>query len=159
MLEMKISITATDLAEAINNLATALDGRKNAPSDKPAAPVAQPATPAPTVSPTNAPVQQTPAPTMNPTAAVPGVPGVPLSVTPAQTVAPAVPANPAPVSTAAPTYTLEMIATAGTALVDAGKMDALCNLLSKYSIDSITKLDPSQYGAFATELRALGAQI
>ena len=64
-----------------------------------------------------------------------------------------------PVPTAAPQYTLEMIATAGTALVDAGKMEALCALLGKYGIDSLVKLDPSQYGAFATDLRGLGAQL
>ena len=52
-----------------------------------------------------------------------------------------------------------MIATAGTALIDAGKMKLLTDLIARYGISSITELDPSQYGAFATELRALGAQI
>ena len=63
------------------------------------------------------------------------------------------------VPTGAPTYTLEMIARAGTALVDAGKMDALCGLLAKYGVEALTALDPAQYGNFANDLRALGAQI
>ena len=52
-----------------------------------------------------------------------------------------------------------MIARAGTALVDAGKMDALCGLLAKYGVEALTALDPAQYGNFANDLRALGAQI
>ena len=83
-------------------------------------------------------------------------PAMPAPVVPlAQPVEPTAPAVP----TAAPQYTLEMIAKAGTALVDAGKMDDLCNLLAKYNVDALTSLNPAQYGAFATELRALGAQI
>ena len=173
MLEMKITITAPDLATAINNLAAAMNnGSKTAPAEKQAATVAT--APAAPVNP-----NPTPAPTANPTTGPQAPTGAPLSATPAQTVAPV--ANPAPVApapiqqapvtqqpyvapaaqvpTAAPTFTLEAIATAGTALVDAGKMDLLMGVLAKYGIDSITKLDPSQYGIFATELRALGAQI
>lgn len=75
------------------------------------------------------------------------------------TIAPVKNPIPTTVPTAAPTYTLDAIAKAGATLVDAGKMDALCDLLAKYGIAAITALDPSQYGAFATELRALGAQI
>ena len=178
MLEMKITIAAPDLAAAINNLAVALANGKNphtvcnqyggdckhidhvgtitmGMSGK-----ARPATPA-------APVNPTPAPTV-PTQA----PGAPLSATPAQTaaqIAPTVPvAQPAPVAntapaptvpTSAPQYTLDMIARAGAALVDAGKMDALCGLLAKYGVEALTALDPAQYGNFANDLRALGAQI
>ena len=178
MLEMKITITASDLATAINNLAAAMNnGSKTAPAEKQAATVAT----APAAQPQAAPVNlnPTPAPTANPTTGPQAPTGAPLSATPAQTVATV--ANPAPVApapiqqapvtqqpyvapaaqvpTAAPTFTLEAIATAGTALVDAGKMDLLMGVLAKYGIDSISKLDPSQYGIFATELRALGAQI
>ena len=180
MLEMKITIAAPDLAAAINNLAAALDGKNPhtvcnqygtdnkhidyvgtitmGMSGK-----ARPATPA-------APVNPAPAPTV-PTRAT----GAPLSATPAQTaaqIAPAVPVvQPAPVAntapapvasavpTGAPTYTLDMIARAGAALVDAGKMDALCGLLAKYGVEALTALDPAQYGNFANDLRALGAHI
>ena len=103
-------------------------------------------------------------------------PGAPLSATPAQTatpIAPTVPvAAPAPavpavtntasapaVPTAAPQYSLEMLATAGAALVDAGKMEPLRQLLGKYGVASITELKPENYGAVAGELRALGAAI
>lgn len=165
MLEMKITIAAPDLAAAINNLAAALDGKNPhtvcnqygtdnkhidyvgtvnmGMSGK-----AQPATPA-------APVNPAPAPTV-PTQAT----GAPLSATPAQTVAPVANAPVASaVPTGAPTYTLDMIARAGAALVDAGKMDALCGLLAKYGVEALTALDPAQYGNFANDLRALGAQI
>ena len=177
MLEVKITIAAPDLAAAINNLAAALDGKNPhtvcnqygtdnkhidyvgtitmGMSGK-----ARPATPA-------APVNPTPAPTV-PTQA----PGAPLSATPAQTaaqIAPTVPvvqpapaANTAPaptVPTSAPQYTLDMIATAGSALIDAGKMDQLMQLLGKFGVASLTELAPESYGAVAGELRALGAQI
>ena len=177
MLEMKITVAAPDLAAAINNLAAALDGKNphtvcnqygtdNKHIDNVGtvnmgmSGKAQPATPA-------APVNPTPAPTV-PTHA----PGAPLSSTPAQTaaqIAPTVPVvQPAPVAntapaptvpTSAPQYTLDMIATAGSALIDAGKMDQLMQLLGKFGVASLTELAPESYGAVAGELRALGATI
>lgn len=177
MLEMKITIAAPDLAAAINNLAAALDGKNphtvcnqygtdNKHIDNVGtinmgmSGKAQPTTPA-------APVNPTPAPTV-PTQA----PGAPLSATPAQTaaqIAPAAPVvQPAPVAntapaptapTSAPQYTLDMIATAGSALIDAGKMDQLMQLLGKFGVASLTELAPESYGAVAGELRALGATI
>ena len=144
MLEMKITIAAPDLAAAINNLAAALDGN-TVPAEKPAK--AEKQTEAKDAA------QQAP---VNPMQAT----GAPLSATPAQTVAPVanVPVASA-VPTGAPTYTLDMIARAGAALVDAGKMDALCGLLAKYGVEALTALDPAQYGNFANDLRALGATI
>ena len=174
---MKITVAAPDLAAAINNLAAALDGKNphtvcnqygtdNKHIDNVGtvnmgmSGKARPATPA-------APVNPTPAPTV-PTRA----PGAPLSATPAQTaaqIAPTVPvvqpapaANTAPaptVPTSAPQYTLDMIATAGSALIDAGKMDQLMQLLGKFGVASLTELAPESYGAVAGELRALGATI
>ena len=145
MLELKITIAAPDLAAAINNLAVALANGNTVPAEKPAK--AEKQTEAKDAA------QQAP---VNPMQAT----GAPLSATPAQTVAPV--AN-APVASAvptrAPTYTLDMIARAGAALVDAGKMDALCGLLAKYGVEALTALDPAQYGNFANDLRALGAQI
>ncbi len=160
MLEMKITITAKGLEEAINNLAVALDHRSKIPAVDDVTPVAsvptgQPATPAippsaPNVLPT------TPSVPANPTTSVAGAP---LSATPAQPVAPAANTAPANVPTAAPQYTLDMIATAGSALIDAGKMDQLMQLLTKFGVASLTELAPDNYGAVATELRALGAVI
>ena len=165
MLEIKITIAAPDLAAAINNLAAALSDKaphfvctQNGGNNHQIENVGtltmnigsktQPAIPA-------APVNPAPAPTV-PTQAT----GAPLSATPAQTVAPVANAPVASaVPTGAPTYTLDMIARAGAALVDAGKMDALCGLLAKYGVEALTALDPAQYGNFANDLRALGAQI
>ena len=145
MLEMKITIAAPDLAAAINNLAVALANGNTVPAEKPAK--AEKQTEAKDAA------QQAP---VNPMQAT----GAPLSATPAQTVVPVanVPVASA-VPTGAPTYTLDMIARAGAALVDAGKMDALCGLLAKYGVEALTALDPAQYGNFANDLRALGAQI
>lgn len=183
MLEMKVTITAaTDLMAALNNIAAALDGKNphtvcnqfgadskhidNAGTiNMGVGGNTQPATPTAPVNPTPAPVA-TPAP----------APGAPLSATPAQTatpIAPTVPvaglapaaapaANVAPapaVPTSAPQYTLDMIATAGSALIDAGKMDQLMQLLGKFGVVSLTELAPESYGAVANELRALGAAI
>ena len=145
MLEVKITIAAPDLAAAINNLAVALANGNTVPAEKPAK--AEKQTEAKDAA------QQAP---VNPMQAT----GAPLSATPAQTVAPVANAPVASaVPTGAPTYTLDMIARAGASLVDAGKMDALCGLLAKYGVEALTALDPAQYGNFANDLRALGAQI
>lgn len=183
MLEMRVTITAaTDLMAVLNNIAAALDSKNphtvcnqfgadskhidNAGTiNMGVGGNTQPATPTAPVNPTPAPVA-TPAP----------APGAPLSATPAQTaipIAPTVPvaglapaaapaANVAPapaVPTSAPQYTLDMIATAGSALIDAGKMDQLMQLLGKFGVASLTELAPESYGAVANELRALGAAI
>ena len=87
-------------------------------------------------------------------APAPAAPIAPPAAPPAP--APAAPAVPV---TAASTYTLDQIAKAGASLVDAGKMEPLLALLSRYGVQAVTQLAPEHYGAFATELRALGAQI
>ena len=128
-MEVTINISAPELAQAIHNLAAAIGG-KNAVQ----------AAAEPTM------IQQSPKQAET-VCTVPDIhqpePNTGVSIIP----------------TASPQYTLEMIAKAGTALVDAGKMDALRDLLAKHQVDAITALNPSQYGVFATELRALGAQI
>lgn len=180
MLEMKITIAAPDLAAAINSLAAALNGKNphtvcnqygadNKHIDKVGTINMDMGSKAPPTTPV-ASVNPTPAPTV-PTQA----PGVPLSATPAQTatpvahtvpvaqpapaVTPAANPVPAPIPTSAPQYTLDMIATAGSALIDAGKMDQLMQLLGKFGVVSLTELAPESYGAVASELRALGAAI
>jgi len=106
----------------------------------PVAPVAAPAS----VAPATVPIA---APTSAPTAAPAPVP----AATPAPT--------PAAVPTAAPTYTLDALARAGATLAQSGKMQEALALLAKYGVQTVNQLKPEQYGAFATELRALGAQI
>lgn len=144
MMEMKIKIDVPELVAAVEKLAAAIDktalnitvpneGTLNFNTPAGNAPVAP------------APVQT--APTPAPVAAPPVTP-MPTAAAPA----PAVPVT-------APTYTLDQIAKAGANLVNAGKMEQLLALLTKYGVQAVTQLTPDQYGAFATELRALGAQI
>lgn len=149
MMEMKITVTMPDLAAAICKLAAAItppdintltpDELRGAPAAAPVPPVAAPINPTP-AAPVAAPVAPTaPVPTEQPTAPV------------AQA--------PAAVPVTAPTYTLDQIARAGASLVDAGKMEQLLALLARYGVAAVTQLQPDQFGVFATELRALGAQI
>lgn len=179
MMEMKIKIEVPDLAAAVEKLAAAMTVDPNiltpdTPRPQMPTPVTDPAPvmpqtpgPAPTAPAAPAPVPQTPvanptqeavsaptAPTAAPAAPLAGQTSACLSnPAPAPAPAPAVPVA------GAPTYTLDQISKAGAALVDAGKMEPLLGLLTKYGVQAITQLQPAQYGVFATELRALGAQI
>ena len=138
MLEMNITITAAGLEAAIDNLASAISG--NAAANK----------------------AETAAVTNNPTTPiVPSVPPVPIipTVPTPPVVQPSVPVNPTPIPTSAPQYTFDMISTAGSALIDAGKMSQLQQLLGKFGVQSLAELRPESYGAVANELRALGAKI
>jgi hypothetical protein len=62
------------------------------------------------------------------------------------------------VPVAAPAYTLDQLARAGGALAQF-KMGDCRALLAKYGVQTVNQLVPEQYGAFATDLRALGAQL
>lgn len=135
MLEMNITITAAGLEAAINNLATAIVG--NAAANK---------------------AETTAMTTDQTTPTAPSIPVVPTMPAP-PAVQPSVPVNPTPIPTSAPQYTFDMISTAGSALIDAGKMDQLVMLLGKFGVQSLTDLNPESYGAVANELRALGAKI
>lgn len=136
MLEVKIIIEATELANAINNFATAMgDAKKpiSAPTAAPTTPITHATTPV-------IPVAQmaAPAPATNATVNYPS-PGVPL-------------AQP-------PKYTKDQIMTAGAMLMDAGKANELMNLLHSFGVQAVMDLKPEQLGAFATALRDLGAKI
>lgn len=135
MLEMNITITAAGLEAAINNLATAIGGNAAANKAETAAMTTDQTTPT-----------------------APSVPVFPTMPAP-PAVQPSVPVNPTPIPTSAPQYTFDMISTAGSALIDAGKIDQLVMLLGKFGVQSLTDLNPESYGAVANELRALGAKI
>ena len=177
MMEMKITVEAPDLAASILKLAEAIASGPDpallipdeplpvsaypatpaaAPVAAPVAPVAAPVSPAP-VNPTPGPAPTTAAPVAAPSPSPTPVTNAPTagptSAAPGNTPAPAVPV------TGAPAYTLDQISRAGASLVDAGKMQQLLELLGRYGVQAVTQLTPDQYGAFATELRALGAQI
>ena len=75
---------------------------------------------------------------------------------------PTAPAPAAPIApVAAPGVTLEQICKAGADLLTAspGLMPQLTGLLQKYGAQSAQQLKPEQLGAFATELRGMGARI
>lgn len=83
------------------------------------------------------------------------------SVTPAPEPQPVEPEAPKAPVAPAPTYTLEQVSRAGAELIsaDSGKLPQLRELLQKYGVPAVSELKPEQLGSFATELRALGAQI
>lgn len=86
---------------------------------------------------------------------------VPASV---ESTADPVTSTPAPVEPAVPVaappqYTVEQIMEAGATLMDAGKINDLMNLLHKFGVQAVMDLKPEQLGAFATEMRELGAKI
>ena len=154
MFEINVTVNAPELAEALNNLAAALKGAKPEPAasktgkaDKPA-----PVPPADYMPPADtAPAPAAPAPAVTPAPAP-----APAPVQAPVTSAPA----PAPVPVApAPTYSRDQIMTAGAALIDAGKINELMGLLNSFGVQAVTQLKQDQLGAFATELRKLGAQI
>lgn len=160
-MEITVTVNAPELAGAITKLALAIEGaalNKNGEVTIPAGTTAtvqsveqvvQPTTVAPVAPQQTAPAPQPQAQTIpmpQPTAPVPQ----PQAPTPAQQ------------TTAQPqqkALTLNDIATAGAGLVDQGKMQQVIELLGKYGVQAITQLQPTQFDAFAGELRALGAAI
>jgi hypothetical protein len=61
----------------------------------------------------------------------------------------------------APTFTLADISKAGADLIGAnpGLLPKVNELLAQFGIQTLDKLKPDQFGAFATALRGLGAKI
>ncbi|MEO1815272.1 MAG: hypothetical protein ABGU93_06775 [Acetobacterium sp.] len=66
---------------------------------------------------------------------------------------------PAGIPTSDVNYTNEQLAVAMTSLVDAGKMDAVRALLNRFNAPSLMQLPKEMYGAFANELRQMGAKL
>lgn len=138
MLEIKVTVDFPGLPEALTALADALG--KRAETDEvmevEAAAAANPTAPAQAASTT-----------------------VTAAPTPAQPTAPTTAAPTASAVRAEDTYTLDALSRAGAALVDAGMMPQLLDLLTKYGVRAVVQLPKEQYGAFAGELKALGAQL
>ena len=138
MLEIKVSIEAIGLSNAIMQLAAAINKNSSSEAQTIYVPVKERVA-EPTVA---------PAPTAQEAVAE-------TSVAPAPTV-------PAAEQTDNPPKVIDLdaISRAGASLVDMGKMDQLLEILhTKYKLDAVTQLSPDQYPAFAEELRALGASI
>ena len=107
-------------------------------------------------------VQNAPAPVQPPVqnaqvSVQPPVQNAQVSVQPPVQNAQAQPAAAVPVTAAQ--YTLDDLARAGMTLMDAGRQADLQGLLSRFGVEALPMLEPGQYGAFATALREMGAQI
>ncbi|ERM17325.1 hypothetical protein [Brevibacillus laterosporus] len=150
-----ITISAPELASAIQSLAQAITNNPHISTAE-----SVPATPAPSVAPpVGVPVQQ-------PLQGVQQqyVPSTPTSYQqPQQQTQPVQQSfNTTPVAavpTTTQTYTMDQLAVAATQLNDAGRRAELVSLLSSFGIQALTALPQEQYGAFATKLREMGAKI
>lgn len=137
MFEVTIKITGLEsIAAALNNLAAAMAGNQGLTTQQPAAPVQQPVPAQQAALTQQAPVQQ---------------------VAPVQQ--PAAPVQQTPVQTSTISYTLDDLARAAMTLMDSGKQAELQQLLAQFGVEALPVLPPQHYGAFATALRGLGAQI
>ena len=149
-IKMKIEVTFDSLDEVRKFTEMVMVGQVTAtqPSNTQA-----PVQPAPAVHNTAVPVQAAPVQTVPAQA-------VPAQTTPVQTA----PVQTTPVQTAVPTstvaYTMDDLARAGMTLMDCGKQAELQKLLKEgFGVDALPQLPKEQYGAFATALRGMGAQI
>ena len=145
MFEIKVTIDAPELSDAINKLANAyIIGAKET-----AAVFARPAL---TVADN----------TVN-SVAEPKTIEIPKIEMPAETESTEAEATPpaaiTPEATDEREYTLDEISRAGAALIDQGKMPQLIDLLKRYGVQAITQLKPEQYIPVAVELRGLGAEL
>lgn len=164
MTEIKVTISAPEVTEALNNLARAISLATENPvgvaSDVlPISATSVVAEEAPSNAVASEPVSLLTPPYVATPEANPTTPASAPQIAPIAQSEPSVSTPASIVPTAAPQYTLEMLAKAGTALIDAGRMNDVMALLGKFGVEALTSLDPSMYGAMATELRNLGAQI
>ena len=146
MFEINVTIHCPDLVAAAQLLAKCTGSAAPAPVVVPPAPAVQ----------ATAPVQlQHPA--TNPTTAA--VPTTHSTISHSETAA--TPAhNPVPLAQT-PTFTLADISKAGADLIGTNPalIPTVNDLLAQYGIQTLDKLKPEQFGAFATALRGLGAKI
>lgn len=155
---MEITVNGTITLTADKALLKVLD--KLAPKEevfdalqKPATIAANPTTPVVTASysaPTITETRPTPVPYTAP---------VPVATVPTPAVPTAASASPTVPTAAAPTYTIEALQAAVYPLLTAGKGAQLQGLLGKYSVSRMPDLPEDKRGAFAADLRGLGAQI
>lgn len=160
---VNVNVNAPELVEAISVLASAIAiGKK---SNNPL--LAEEKTvsfPAPTLTTSSVPTFTTqtaaPTPEQSPTPITAPMPITPVAQTPMNTPEQTPAQDPvSTVPTTAQTFTIEQLAVAATQLVDAGRRQELVNLLSSFGVQALTALPKAQYGAFATQLRAMGAKI
>lgn len=151
-----IHVDFKDFNEMVEFARQLLGGQAGELPETPAAPIVQPVPTAPVVQATPVPVQAVAVPT----APVVTAPAAAAPAKPAQPAAPVKPAQPAAaVPTAQSSYTLDDLARAGMTLMDSGRQGDLFQLLARFGVDALPALPQAQYGAFATALREMGAQI
>ena len=161
---MKIEVTFESLDEVRKFTEMVLVGQATVQPSNTQTPVQ----PAPAVHNTAVPVQAAPVQTIP--AQTVSAQAVPVQTAPVQTApvqtAPVqtAPVQTTPVQTAVPTstvsYTMDDLARAGMSLMDCGKQAELQKLLKEgFGVDALPQLPKEQYGAFATALREMGAQI
>lgn len=150
MFEINVTIHCPDLVAAAQLLAKCTG-------------TAAPAVPAPVVAPPAPAVQATAPVQLQHPAANPTTPASPTTSTGyhSEATAPAAPALSTVPLAQAPTFTLAEISKAGADLIGAnpGLLPKVNELLAQYGIQTLDKLKPDQFGAFATALRGLGAKI
>lgn len=154
-MEINVTVSCPDLVHAAQLLSSAFNGVGGGPAGGTAKPAS---TKVFTADFADAPVPHgmgvTPEvqPVANPT---------PATAMPAPVQAPTAPSAIAVPTAAIPQITGDMVAKAGADLIAANRavMPALNALLQKYGVSCAQELRPDQVGAFATEMRALGAKI
>lgn len=153
-MEITVTVNAPELAGAITKLALAIEGAATLKNGEVVIPAGTTATVTGIEQATLTPAPQPVAPAPQAAQEVPQTPAL-------QPVAPATAPAPQPAASQPQqkALTLNDIATAGAGLVDQGKMQQVIELLGKYGVQAITQLQPTQFDAFAGELRALGATI
>ena len=146
---MQINVSFENLIEMKEFAALIMGNAGNPEKEAVNAKTVQQTTPVPVVAPV--PVQTVP---------VSNVPvAAPMSVAPisAPTVPVSTPVVAVPTSTV--TYTLDDLARAGMTLMDSGRQADLQGLLKTFGVEALPALPKEQYGAFATALRGMGANI
>lgn len=136
-----INVTFGSLDEMLQFANRLADLRQGGSSPAPVQESSAPVTPTLQTQTQQIPVQQVPVQTQ----------AAPVQQTPALT--------PAPVQTTTPSYTMDDLAGAAVPLMESGRQADLLNLLAQFGVESLPALPKEQYGAFATALRGLGAQI
>lgn len=166
MSEITIKIEATDLINALNALAAALNSNtcnstvqpgepkpditatvQSVPT--PVAPISAPAVPMGCVPTQQIPTTTHPMPAMQ----------VPTSPVPNAATAPASPSVPTTATTAVPSYTIEQFQTAIAPLLDAGKVEQIQQLVQSFGVATLMDIPKERYGEFANGLRNIGGVI
>lgn len=161
------------LEQNIERIAAALEAiardmnRKNEEAPTPAAPV-QPQVPVPVQTPVPStdngqmPQQAMGAPVQQPVPAADQQnrwPDYSKNPAPINTTPVLPPQSVQPVATSQVSYTMDDLAKAGIALMDSGRQAELQQVLIRFGVESLPSLPTTQYGAFATALREMGAPI